>query len=104
MPVMPDRLSFIAVATSRSTIILPWTSRDTLLGEVANLEGVRAAFQAVGASSPVRLTTEQKGELAVAIDAWANRLEGKSLDLPEGVWKLRDELRDDLNDAAKNET
>jgi hypothetical protein len=102
---MAKHIDSIAIALRRGKVVLPWSSRAPLLGRLSEeSQGIREAFEAVGASVPVRLTNEQKAELAITIDAWANTLEAKSLDLPEGVWNLRNELRDDLNDAAKNDT
>jgi len=98
---MPKRLESITVALSRGTVALPWTSRAPLLGELGETgQGIREAFEAVGASAAVSLTNEQKAELAVTIDRWADRLERGWLELPEGVWNLRNELRQDIHDAA----
>ncbi len=104
---MPERLNSVEIATSRGQVVLAWPSRDLLLDELAHLassQGIRDAFDAVGASSPVKLTNDQKGELVRVIDHWADQLVNRKDDLPEGVWKLRNELRDDLNDAAKTDT
>jgi hypothetical protein len=64
--VSPGRLDRVQVATSRRTVVLPWASRDELLEQMRHLETMTPvvdAFEAVGASVPVRLTLEQKARL-----------------------------------------
>ena len=52
------------------------------------------AFNAVGASTPVRLGTPEKELVANAIDGWAGEI-GEE-ELPLGIWALRCGLVDDL--------
>ena len=55
---------------------------------------------AVGASSPVKLTLQQEGDLLRAIEDWHRDVGGYD-GLPEGIFELRNELIDDLHDAEK---
>ena len=94
---MPERLDRVAIATSRTTIELPWSSRDQLLHEIRNLGGadeIRHAFEAVGASRPVPLNLANKTLLYEAINAWAQSV--TTAGLPKGVWALRCALAKDL--------
>jgi hypothetical protein len=100
---MPERLDRVVVATSSRDVILPWASRDALLDQISHLEfsgGIRRAFEAVGASLPLRLTNEEKGDLVGLIDIWTVQLGRGWIDLPQGVWELRNALMDDLRDAG----
>lgn len=80
--------------------MLPWDSRDALLDHVAHLEsaaGIRRAFMAVGASRPVELATEDRGQLIGILNEWS-RTAGGYDELPEGLWDLRCVLIDDAHD------
>jgi hypothetical protein len=93
-----ERLDRVAIATSRTTIELPWGSRDRLLHEIRNLDGadaIRTAFDAVGASRPVPLSRDNQRVLLEAIDGWARSVTVD--ELPEGVWVLRNALAVDLH-------
>jgi hypothetical protein len=95
---VPERLDRVAIATSRTTVELPWSSRDRLLHEIRNLDGaeaIRTAFGAVGASRPVPLSRDDQVLLFEAISAWANSVTVE--ELPEGVWNLRNALVDELH-------
>ena len=46
-----------------------------------------AAFEAVGTSRPVELTSKQMDELVDVIDQWSNRV--GDAELPEGILDLR---------------
>ncbi len=99
---MPERIDKITIATERETLTLPWSSRVALLDELQRYETgytIRDAFTAVGASSPVELTNEQKTELLRVIDVWSERTEGGMRGLPEAILALRNALIDDLDDA-----
>jgi hypothetical protein len=101
-PVSPERLDRVHVATSQRTVVLPWASRDALLEQMRHLDTMTPvvdAFEAVGASVPVRLTLEQKARLVDVVRVWADQAD----ELPEGVPELRDELRADLHDAWQRE-
>jgi hypothetical protein len=87
---VPERLDRVAISTRSGTVELPWSSRDLLLHEIRNLDGaerIRTAFDAVGASRPVPLSSADKALLLEAIEACVTVDE-----LPEGVWRLRTAL------------
>jgi len=94
LPAMPERLNRVTIALPKETVEIPWDSRDALLREIRYLSSAAeliAAFEAVGASQPVRLTAEQRGELHRLTDEWARRAGGKTY-LPEGIWALHSAL------------
>jgi len=96
---VPERLDRVAIATSRTTIELPWSSRDRLLHEVRNLDGadaIRTAFEAVGASRPVPLSRDNQQLLFEAINGWAQSVTVD--ELPAGIWDLRCALADEFDD------
>jgi hypothetical protein len=93
-----ERLDRVAIATSRTTVELPWGSRDKLLHELRNLDGgdaIRTAFDAVGASRPVPLSSGDQTVLLEAIDGWAQSVTVD--ELPDGVWALRNALAVELH-------
>lgn len=99
---MPERHDRVAIATSRGTVEIPWSSRDALLEEVRledSAQTIRFAFVAVGASRPVELKLEDAAVLVRAIGRWMRRVGGPS-ELPAGVYELRRALTDDLHDAG----
>lgn len=101
----PERLERVQVNTARHTLELPWASRDELLDYLRRFEAGRpivAAFEAVGASRPVRFTLEQKRDVVIFVDGWMQEVGVTSL--PEGVFELRNELLDDLHDADQRAT
>ena len=66
MTTVPERLDHITIATGLDTLTMPWSSRVALLDELRRYEAgyaIHDAFTAVGASSTVNLTNEQKTEL-----------------------------------------
>jgi hypothetical protein len=82
---------------------LPWNARQELLDQLAHLDSmrsVRGAFEAVGTSQPVKLTTEQKGALLEVVQFWATQVRDGYEGLPEGIYELRCSLVDDLHDPA----
>jgi hypothetical protein len=96
-----SRLDQVTVSLSRGDVVLPWESRNRLLDEVKHLDSASKtiqAFEAVGASMPVRLPTEGKGLLIEAINVWSRNVTVDGL--PEVVWELRCALIDDLHDTA----
>jgi hypothetical protein len=96
---MPERPNRVEVALNRGTAKLRPPSRDALLERLAHVEGgtsIRAAFEAVGASRPVKLTREQKAKLHGVIDDWINELRGSGDDLDEGIRDLSTGLYDDV--------
>lgn len=60
-----------------------------------------AAFEAVGVSRPVVLTLEQKGVLVELIEFWGTQTKHGLRGLPEGMFELRNALRDDLHDSLQ---
>ena len=102
MTTVPERLDHITIATGLDTLTMPWSSRVALLDELRRYEAgyaIRDAFTAVGASSPVKLTNEQKTELLRVIEVWGQRTEGGMRGLPEAIFALRNALEEDLHDA-----
>jgi hypothetical protein len=96
---MPERLDRVAISTSRTTIELPWASRDKLLHELRHLDSadaIRTAFAAVGASTPVPLSRADKVILYNAINEWSRSVTVDAL--PTGVWELRCALADEFAD------
>lgn len=99
VPAMPERLDWIEIPLRRTTVTLPWASRESLLERLihdADKE-IRAAFEAVGASRPVNLTPVQKTELFRVIETWQGIVGGSS-GLPAGIFNLRNALLDDQYD------
>ena len=100
---MPDRLDRVAIATSRGTIEIPWSSRDALLQQITledTAQTIRFAFVAVGASRPVELKLEDVALLVQAIGRWMRRVGGPS-GLPAGIYELRRALTAELHDAGE---
>ena len=96
MPI-PTRLDRVTITLWRGPIELAWYSREQLIEELTSLEGtehVVRAFNAVGASAPVRLGRPEKELLIETIDRWATDTDVD--ELPIGVWDLRCALVDDL--------
>ena len=94
---MPTRLDQVTITLWRGPVELPWDSREQLVEEMTSLEGteqVVRAFNAVGASAPVRLGRPEKELLIETIDRWATDIDVD--ELPIGVWDLRCALDDDL--------
>ena len=80
---------------------LRWKSRKALLAELRPIEAMRevvAAFEAVGTSRPVELTTEQKLDLHAVLTGWAQETDGGNMALPKGIRELSDALADDLHE------
>jgi hypothetical protein len=98
----PLRDDHVRVPLSRGTIVLPWASREALLGELRRLDAgddVGQAFADAKAPAPVMLTRTQKSGLIRAIEEWGTRVDGGSTGgLPPGIVELRDALQDDLDD------
>ena len=91
----------VLVATSRDVVVLPWQSREALLAQMRRIDAARSAvdaFESVGTSRPVRLEVDAKRALVDSIGAWRQHAGREGL--PEGVWRLRNALADDLNDAS----
>jgi hypothetical protein len=99
-PIEPRRIQHFRIALSRITLDLSWTSRKPLLERVnkrADGLQVRLAFEAVGATRPVRLDPAGKRVLLQVVEA---RLGDVTVDrLPPGVLELRNELQNELADG-----
>ena len=97
----PHRIQYLRIALSRKTVELPWASRRPLLERVnKHADGlqVRLAFEAVGATRPVRLEPAGKQVLLEVVEAWPG--EATFDRLPPGVLELRNELQNELGRPA----
>ena len=93
----------IHVTTVRETVTLPsWSSR-ALVDQIRGIDSAQAAvaaFEAAGAGEAVTLDVDAKWLLVEVIRVWG---QDTGLDvLPEGLWRLRTALIDDLHDAARS--
>ena len=81
-----SRLDRVQVNVAGEIVEISSDERDVLLEELAWAEGtksIRVQFEAVGASRPVELDTEQRTRLRAALDNWGeDRLQ------PEGIARL----------------
>jgi hypothetical protein len=97
-------IDYVRIPLSREMIALPWESRQALLEQLAHLDSmrdVRKAFDDVGATWPVRLSQQQKGDLIQVIEHWGSQQPGGLTEgLPSGIFALRNALHDDLHDAG----
>jgi hypothetical protein len=96
----------VRVALSRGDIVFPWDSREELLNQIRHLDSAQpivAAFEAVGTSRPVVLTTEQKALLIELVEFWGTQTRFGLRGLPEGMFDLRNALHGDLHDAQTRE-
>jgi nucleotide-binding universal stress UspA family protein len=105
---MPERIDHVSVAVDRggetNAVRLPWKSRDYLLRKLRatdGAEGIVTAFEEVGATSPVELTTAQKAVLYRVLDD--RSFTTGFHELPVGFFELRNALADEAADAAQNE-
>jgi len=58
----------VRISLSRGQVVLPWDSRQALLGQMRHLDSavpIIAAFEAVGVSRPVQLTI---GDMNILIE------------------------------------
>jgi hypothetical protein len=89
----PRPIQELRIALSRNTVELPWTSRAPLLERVREHDAglqVLLAFEAVGASLPVRLEPAGKRVLLQVVEAWLSQATVDGL--PAGVSELRNAL------------
>ena len=99
-PIEPRRIQQFRIALSRNTLELPWASRKPLLERVNKRPDglqVRLAFEAVGATRPVRLEPAGKRVVLEVVDAWLGEVTVDQL--PPGVLELRNELQNELADG-----
>src|SRR5690349_9817667 len=99
---MPERLDRVTIqlASRPEPCVISWAARDELIFRLQlQAEGASAveAFRAVGASSPVRLSVDEKEQLLIAVDEWMRAV--GSDELPPEVFDLRSVLINDLHDA-----
>jgi len=101
---MPERLDHVSIAIHRAgeanDVRLPWRSRDYLLRKLRLTTGageVVKAFEAVGATRPVELTTDQKVLLYRVLDD--RSFTTGFHELPEGFFELRNALSDEVAEA-----
>src|SRR5215203_2010039 len=105
---MPEDLDHVSVAVDRggeaNAVRLPWKSRDYLLRKLRGTdggEGIVKAFEEVGATRPVELTTAQKALLYRVLDD--RSFTAGFHELPAGFFELRNALADEAADAAQKE-
>ena len=99
---MPTRLDHVTITLWRGPVEIPWDSRVQLVDEMSSIDGaehVVRAFNAVGASAPVRLGQPEKELVVEVVDRWAADVGAD--ELPDGVWDLRGALVEDLELQAE---
>lgn len=97
---MPERLDRVTLRTRRTTVEIPWESRDALLREIRHLDSakpVKTAFEAVGASRPVELDVDGMALVVEAIHVMGSNAGGLDR-IPTGLFELRNALLDELHD------
>jgi hypothetical protein len=95
---MPERLDRVDVELAARTVTLTWDARDQLLAEIAHLpslEPVSRDFANAGASRPVRIEQQLRGDVFQVIEAWAGKTPGGLRALPDGIFDLRNALADE---------
>jgi len=98
---MPERLDQVTIALSRTDVVIPWESGEKLVNEICDdpaAAPVVKAFQGAGTTTPVRLDLDGKDLLVTAIEQWMNDV--TLAGLPDGLFDLRNELRNDVYDAG----
>ena len=98
---MPERLDCIIVALNSGPVTLTWDARQALMLRLQRVREnfrLRASFDAVGASRPVELTSNQRTTLLLTLENWALDLDTFEAISPE-LLELRDELIVDLHSA-----
>jgi hypothetical protein len=95
---MPERLDRVYIELAERTVTLTRAAREQLLAEIAHLpslEPVRRDFENAGASRPVRIEQELRGDVVQVIEAWARKTPGGLHALPYGIFDLRNALADE---------
>ena len=103
--VRPHGVRHFKIALAATTVELPWTSRAPLLKRVERHPGglqVRLAFEAVGATRPVKLEPAGKRLLLQVVEEGFG--EATADGLPTGVSELRNELQAELSADPLGET
>ena len=101
---MPERLDRVTIALSEKDVVISWAARDALIDQLPGQEtgaAIRAMFEGVGATSPVKLTDDQKVELLRVIDVWAEQTDGGYEALSDGIVDLRNTLIEDVHEAEQ---
>jgi hypothetical protein len=100
MPSPGGRLDTVEIPHSGGVVSIPWESREELVARLkngGNAASAVKAFEAVGASVPVTLTTIDKLAVVEAIDAWVKTVDGPMTSgLPDGIVPLYRALVEDL--------
>ena len=103
---MARSIDHVEIPLSRETIELPWASRNALLDEFRHLDSMQPIikeFEDAGTSRAIRLTRVQKADLIQVIEHWGSQSPGGLTDgLPEGIFRLRNALHDDLHDQPSD--
>ena len=88
-----SRLNRVLVAGTQGDVAIPWDSRVTLLERLraeGDADDIIRAFEAVGTTSPVKLSPEQKRRLLSTVKLW---LVAAGASVPEGIYALRNMLQ-----------
>lgn len=102
---MPERLDRITVALDGGAAVLTRNERDSIcwllrkrrgVGEAA---GIRACFDAIGASRPVELSQGQRIELLIVLEEFMHDRDVDSI--APGLYELRNALWDEVHEAEK---
>jgi len=99
---LPERLDHITVALNGGDVTITWNTRQALLRRLQHVQEtarLRAAFDAVGASRSVELTSGQRSALQQALENWSR--DEAYEQIPEELTLLRAALADDLNDTGE---
>lgn len=89
---MPDRLNSVTIAMPNGDIEISWDAREAMLRELRTMPSaakIVAAFEAGGASTPIKLSADQRLLLYQLLDEWRRR---SSDSVPADVWALRNVL------------
>ena len=104
---MPVRLNRVDVALTRGPVTLTWKERESICWllrkrrGVDEAAGIRASFDAVGASQPVELSHRQRIELLIVLEESMHDRESESI--PPGLYELRNALWEELHDPVKQQ-
>jgi hypothetical protein len=99
---MPERLGRAQVNVGEGIVVMPWKERDWLLREIRSFDSARRiirAFEAVGASRPLKLDDTDELELYDMIFRLAARPAGYDT-MPGSVRQLRAALDRKLHPPA----
>jgi hypothetical protein len=97
---VPERLKHATIALDRGNHTISWDAREALMARLQQVQSaarIRAAFSAVGATRPVRLSPAQRAVLLAVFDGWS--LERSETPMPVELRELRIALIRDLHDA-----